>query len=774
MEPTSPTIDNRSYQALLDESLARIHVHTPEWTNFGQSDPGVTIVEVFAFLTENLLYRANQIPERNQRKFLELLGVPLQPASSARGIIVINNEKGPLKTDTLNSGLEVRSKQIPFRTERGLDVLPVEGRAFYKQKVTSSNPEVEEYYKQLYASYFDPNNPSSPTIPSLYQTVPLVLHGGKTGAFNEFGVNPGVDLSGDTVDKSLWIALLLRKDDAKSLTDDAFDRVRAAIAGKTLSLGIVPWLEEKESTLRPPRQQNIIDIASLLRFEIPAIPASGRLHTAESGGQPAYKALAARTFANVLEMPGTVELTLPASPSEMTLWNDLDPLEPGADDLPPALDDTELAKRVITWVRVRVPQNLSAHLLWCGINATTIIQRLNVSSELVGTGTGEPDQVLKLANAQVLPGSVVLTITPAGTGAVPEEWREIYDLFAADPEVLAPDLRLPPGQQKSQFSDPNDHKMNVFVLDRASGKILFGDGAHGRRPPFGCTIRADYAYSSGSDGNVAAGTIDKGSLPDGFATSNPVRTWGGADAETVSQGERQITRYLQHRDRLVTAEDFKTIVLRTPGAQIGRLEVLPTYHPESKAAGMYAPGAVTLLLLPLHDPDHPGAPQPDRVFLSSVSDYVNDRRLVTTEVVLSGPDYVKVFVAVGLQVDEGTTTAAAAEVREAVRQAIEDSLSPYQWRLNKSVLAIELSAVAARVPGVQAVKGLKLAQQEGGEKQEVPISGLQLPELAGLSVTVGDPASIDEVRGAPNPDAPTTDTRQPKTIAIPVVPDECK
>ena len=47
-----PNLDDRRYQELLDSALARIPVHTPEWTNFNRSDPGVTLIEVFAFLTE--------------------------------------------------------------------------------------------------------------------------------------------------------------------------------------------------------------------------------------------------------------------------------------------------------------------------------------------------------------------------------------------------------------------------------------------------------------------------------------------------------------------------------------------------------------------------------------------------------------------------------------------------------------------------------------------------------------------------------------------------
>src|SRR5712671_3211363 len=101
MPVTLPKIDDRRYDDLRSEALARIPVHTPEWTNFNRSDPGVTLIEVFAFLTESLLYRANQIPERNRKKFLKLLNVPLQPATSAQGLVQFSNDKGTLDTITL-------------------------------------------------------------------------------------------------------------------------------------------------------------------------------------------------------------------------------------------------------------------------------------------------------------------------------------------------------------------------------------------------------------------------------------------------------------------------------------------------------------------------------------------------------------------------------------------------------------------------------------------------------------------------------------------------
>src|SRR5262249_21740179 len=132
MPLATPLIDDRRYQQLVDETLARVPVHTPEWTNFNHSDPGVTLVQLFAFLTESLLYRANLIPDRNRVKFLQLLGKSLAPASEARGLIAINNVQGGPETATLQSDIEVRAGPISFRTELGLDVLPLEGRVFFK------------------------------------------------------------------------------------------------------------------------------------------------------------------------------------------------------------------------------------------------------------------------------------------------------------------------------------------------------------------------------------------------------------------------------------------------------------------------------------------------------------------------------------------------------------------------------------------------------------------------------------------------------------------
>ena len=68
-----PNLDDRRYADLVEEARALIPTYTPEWTNHNPSDPGITLIELFAFLSEMLLYRLNRVTAANILSFLKLL-----------------------------------------------------------------------------------------------------------------------------------------------------------------------------------------------------------------------------------------------------------------------------------------------------------------------------------------------------------------------------------------------------------------------------------------------------------------------------------------------------------------------------------------------------------------------------------------------------------------------------------------------------------------------------------------------------------------------------
>jgi predicted phage baseplate assembly protein len=83
MSLPSPNLDDRTFQDIVDDVKRQIGQRCPEWTDHNVSDPGVTLIELFAWMTEMSLYRMNQVPEKNYIKFLEMLGVSLEPPAPA-------------------------------------------------------------------------------------------------------------------------------------------------------------------------------------------------------------------------------------------------------------------------------------------------------------------------------------------------------------------------------------------------------------------------------------------------------------------------------------------------------------------------------------------------------------------------------------------------------------------------------------------------------------------------------------------------------------------
>jgi hypothetical protein len=79
----TPNLDDRRFQQIVDEAKRLIPRYCPEWTDHNVSDPGVAMIELFAWMTDMLLYRVNQIPDKMYLTFLDLIGFTLEEARSA-------------------------------------------------------------------------------------------------------------------------------------------------------------------------------------------------------------------------------------------------------------------------------------------------------------------------------------------------------------------------------------------------------------------------------------------------------------------------------------------------------------------------------------------------------------------------------------------------------------------------------------------------------------------------------------------------------------------
>jgi predicted phage baseplate assembly protein len=111
-----PDLDDKTFNELFEEARALIPRYAPEWTEHNLSDPGITFIDLFAWLAEMQIFYLNRVTDRNFLKFLRLLGEAPNPAKSAKADVTFELQENnpPL---TIPKGVRVAATD-PVSTER--------------------------------------------------------------------------------------------------------------------------------------------------------------------------------------------------------------------------------------------------------------------------------------------------------------------------------------------------------------------------------------------------------------------------------------------------------------------------------------------------------------------------------------------------------------------------------------------------------------------------------------------------------------------------------
>jgi predicted phage baseplate assembly protein len=139
MAPRLPEVklDDRGFQDLVSEARARIARTCPEWTEHNVSDPGITLIELFAQMVDQLIYRVNRVPEKLHVTLLELLGIRLDPPSAAHcdlrfRLTSAAEEPVPMPAGETEVGtLRTASEQsVVFQTTEDFTIAPLRPAAY--------------------------------------------------------------------------------------------------------------------------------------------------------------------------------------------------------------------------------------------------------------------------------------------------------------------------------------------------------------------------------------------------------------------------------------------------------------------------------------------------------------------------------------------------------------------------------------------------------------------------------------------------------------------
>jgi predicted phage baseplate assembly protein len=125
----TPNLDDRKFQDIVSEARSKIPLYCPRWTDYNLSDPGITLIELFAWMVDMLLYRINKVPVKNYIKFMELIGVHLKTPQPARVDVSFHLSAPQPKEIIIPKGTQIATvrtetqEAIPFTTDKELAML---------------------------------------------------------------------------------------------------------------------------------------------------------------------------------------------------------------------------------------------------------------------------------------------------------------------------------------------------------------------------------------------------------------------------------------------------------------------------------------------------------------------------------------------------------------------------------------------------------------------------------------------------------------------------
>lgn len=616
-----PQLDDRRFQDLVNELKSLIPRYCPEWTDHNVHDPGITLLELFAWLGDMLLYRLNRVPDKNYLRFMDLLDIRLKEPVPARTVLTFRlsaPQEGPITIPRGSEVATVRTSERPaisFATDQDLVIWP----PTLRYCVASSDGRTYVDHSARLESgddYFD-----------AFQAQPL------PGDALYFGYNE--NLGFHVLDFSVDCRL-------QGIGVDPRDPPLAWEA----------WCGDVRGWTRA---------------------------TVEDDGTGG------------LNQPGTIRLRLPDG-----------------------MEANTLDRRTAFWLRVRVLQprprqpaySASPRLAAVRTAAVGGLAQATHSStvvgEVLGRASGVPGESFVLRNLPLLPRREGENIEVQDDDGEWHRWSEVISL------------------RDSGLDDRH------YTLDGVTGTVSFGptirqpDGAerpYGATPGRGHSVRMTrYRVGGGLEGNVGANTLVvlKSTIPYVASVTNMDGALGGIDAESVEAAKLRAPLALRSQDRAVTAHDYEFLA-KEASRRVARAHCIQVRPEES--GNTVPPGTVELLIVPEVPPDHPRTlqtlqPTPD--LLTEVKAYLDERRLLGTQLAIDGPAYVGVSVEATIVVGRAFSSET---VRAQTAQRIIEYLDPLVggpdgdgWPFGRDLYLSEMQSIVQAVPGVEYAQDVTLYQ----------------------------------------------------------------
>lgn len=713
-----PDLDDRRWSDLVDEATALIHRYAPGWTDYNVSDPGITLIDLLAWITEADVFGLDRIPKSHRERFLALAGSvrhPAKPATTPLEFTVTDASSITVPKGVMLAATTDGTTTFGHQLSQSVQVL---GCALSAVQVWSGTAFIDRTRDWRTLTRFD----ALGTEPS---TGTALLLG--------FDPDPVLNLAARL---SMWVDL----DEQGATPDDASPPQHHGARTVWEFHDGTQWrgfegsvVDDTRSLTRPGRVVLPFGEVGAARSVQGAVSQPLRwVRTRLAHGRPDV----APRIGDILVDAGTVVQSAPA----FDRWAYADP-----GYLPPP--NFEPGARVSFGVRTDAKGRIT---------------------EFDGP-TGVDDVHALVLDRQG--ASITLTLLRGGVcdGAPSFETVVAGAPFAGDPQVWTSDLSVNTGWTVVDTllrSGSSDHHV---VFDVATGALRFGDGERGRIPSAGSTVIVSAVRTEGVAANPTARTVwrldtahpvtaaltanspisatslniraghttpataaddlesEQGRAADAVWTHERlVELVPAGDDATLDQLDRGAVLARSRPPRAVTTLDFERLALQVPATAVVRAKAWAGVDPAWPC--LVSPGTVTVVVVP----GLPALrPTPTPGLLREVHRYLNRRRTLGTRLVVTAPDYVEVSVRAVLaaqpRVDTDRVCADAESALYAFLHPLTGGPHNRGWPFGRNVFQNEVLRRLDLIDGVDHVEEIELtADGVGGGCGDVCVGAFSL------------------------------------------------
>ncbi len=639
-------LDDLTWEDMVEAIRTRIVANSRgQWTMHGPADTGVTLLELFAYLFEQRLYWLDQVHAPLARALLALLDDAPRPTQAARTVLAYPTPAdgaataitaGTLFTTTVGEAV------LPMTTLEPVQVLPV-------HDVQPDSPERSPRLSLL----VDGSDRTS--LLATRREVEILPIGGAAGSCE---IVFWLDRAIEAIERGMPLTMLVELAAPKACAPEWAPR-----ATDTLWFERVPL----EGYAPPAADQSIAGTCGLA----PAIRAA-----APPDSDPLLGGISPQWAVRDLDVEAPAALAWAYSTGASS-WRAVpeDSLVDGTGGL-----------RRSGVVRLQIPVD------WAPVGPAVsglVPYALRISCER-GTFSAPPMLTRLVPNVAVARQVQSVQMDPAVLEPQLAAWLKLpgqqlaLDKYLQEPIEDSVQLELCEADGEWYRWRPTDDFYRhgpadrVFVVDRSRKALRFGNGLTGRIPVLASAaprVRLCYLAGGGPTGNLASQQW----LPSAtsLAPVNAVPAIGGLAAESFAEADARMARDLQRIERAVTASDYESLALSTPGIAIVRAHAAVGLHPDFPC--QLIAGATTVFVVPEvprnADPASAdlGVPTPrvDPGALLEITQRVEARRLLTHEVYVRPARYRAVFVALDLQGIVLVETALSAAIENHLRRHLD-------------------------------------------------------------------------------------------------------